>query len=114
MKYLAANPDLGAKEDKKRTEVCLLFFSKCELSNAAKLGEPELQRCQESLTHSSIASMWNCYLDVCLHNSLVQRINSIIISTVLKEITNINGTLYLLIYWVDPLLLTQDVLARIF
>lgn len=99
MKYLAANPDLGAEEDERerKTEFCSLLLLKRELSNTAKLVKLKLQHCQESLTHSPIASMWNCYLDVCLHNGLIKRTNSIIISTVSNKIININVT-YLLIY----------------
>ena len=87
MKYLTANPDLGAEDHGERV-FCFSLF-KHELSNIAKL---KLQHCQESLTNSPIASMWNCYLDVCLYNCLFQRTNSIIISTVSNKIINTNIT----------------------
>lgn len=81
MKCLAANPDLGAEERE-------FFFI---IMNTAKLAKLKLQHCQEPLTHSPIASMWNCYLDVCLHNGLIKRANIIIISTVSNKI-NVNVT----------------------
>lgn len=36
----------------------------------------------QTLTYSPIAAMWNCYLDVCLHDGLVHRRNGVIICTI--------------------------------
>lgn len=98
MKCLAANPDLGAEEDKRY--IFLLSIFKREISNSAKMVKLKLQHCRESLTYSPIATMWNCYLDVCLHNGLIQRTNSVIISTVSNTIKihapNINSYIWLL------------------
>lgn len=36
----------------------------------------------KTLTHSPIAAMWNCNLNVCLHNGFVHRTDGVVICTV--------------------------------
>lgn len=38
--------------------------------------------------------MRNCYLDVCLHNSLIQRTNGVVICTVSTQIIQVSGFMW--------------------
>lgn len=85
MKCFAASPDLGAEEShngQTHLAAAVLTCNEQKDTKREKHAVQELHQRVQTLTHSPIAAMWYCDLDVRLHNGLVHGADGVVIRTV--------------------------------